>query len=210
MRFDDLSPDLSWGGSTATISTPSRPVSISARTTSPTPTPAGTRSAATTPFGCLAPAARQVSSPSPVRLVSSISIRRGMRRSRYRFRRTGCDAARRDVVGSARAARRDVARLVSASHGSPGGHRLFAARAVVFAPPSPCLRAARANVSRSVVSSTTLRQRHHPASVTPPCFSDRTWPGSAHATPAAPPAQRRGPRTRSPGWPSPARAPCRR
>jgi len=75
-----------FGGRTLMTSMPSMPTSISARTTPPTSTPPGTSDASTTPFGWRAPAALQVKFPSGARLVSSISIRRDMRRSRYRAR----------------------------------------------------------------------------------------------------------------------------
>ncbi len=54
---------------------PSRVVSTSARSTEPTSDPTGTSSASTVPRGCLAPAARHVQVESPVRLVSSTSMR---------------------------------------------------------------------------------------------------------------------------------------
>ena len=54
---------------------PSRVVSTSALSTVPTLDPAGTRPASTVPRGCLAPAARHVQVDSPVRLVSSTSMR---------------------------------------------------------------------------------------------------------------------------------------
>ena len=44
----------------AVTTVPSRVVSISARSTDPTPAPSGTSAASTVPRGCLAPAARQV------------------------------------------------------------------------------------------------------------------------------------------------------
>ena len=66
------------------ISIPSSPVSISARSTDPTAWLSGTNAASTTPLGWRAPAARHVHDPSPLLLVSSISIRRDMRRTRYR------------------------------------------------------------------------------------------------------------------------------
>ena len=75
------------------ISIPSRPVSISARNTDPTASFSGTRDASTTPLGWRAPAARHVQDPSPPLLVNSISIRRDMRRTRYRARHPGpCSA----------------------------------------------------------------------------------------------------------------------
>ena len=64
------------------ISMPSRPTSTSARSTEPTISPAGTSAPSTVPLGWRAPAARQVQDPSPVWLVSSMSIRRDMRRTR--------------------------------------------------------------------------------------------------------------------------------
>ena len=65
------------------ISMPSSPTSTSARSTAPTFSPAGTRAPSTVPLGWRAPAARQVHDPSPVWLVSSMSMRRDMRRTRY-------------------------------------------------------------------------------------------------------------------------------
>ena len=62
---------------------PSTVNSASARRTSPTDAPSGNRLAATTPFGCLAPAARQVMVPSPRSLVISMSMRVAMRPQNY-------------------------------------------------------------------------------------------------------------------------------
>ncbi len=68
-------------------SIPSSPVSTSARSTEPTSWLSGTNDASTTPLGCRAPAARHVHDPSLFLLVNSISIRRDMRRTRYRAER---------------------------------------------------------------------------------------------------------------------------
>jgi hypothetical protein len=65
-------------------SIPSNPVSTSARSTDPTSWFSGTNDPSTTPLGWRAPAARHVHDPSPLLLVNSISIRRDMRRTRYR------------------------------------------------------------------------------------------------------------------------------
>ena len=65
-------------------SIPSRPVSISARRMAPVVSPSGTSAPSSTPLGCRAPAARQVHEPSAILLVNSISMRRDMRRTRYR------------------------------------------------------------------------------------------------------------------------------
>jgi len=73
-------------GERVRISMPSKPTSTSARRTDPTLSPAGTREPSTTPLGWRAPAARQVQLPSGVWLVSSMSIPRDMRRTRYRAR----------------------------------------------------------------------------------------------------------------------------
>ena len=62
-------------GSTEVTSIPSMNCSNSTRRMSPTEEPPGTRSAWTEPFGCRAPAARHVQSPSSRVLVSSTSIR---------------------------------------------------------------------------------------------------------------------------------------
>ena len=59
-------------------SMPSMVVSTSARSTSPSFTPSGTREEATTPLGSRAPAARHVQVSSLLRLVSWISMRRLM------------------------------------------------------------------------------------------------------------------------------------
>ena len=63
--------------------------------TAPTFSPGGTSDASTVPLGWRAPAARQVQDPSPVWLVSSMSIRRDMRRTRYLARARGPDTRRR-------------------------------------------------------------------------------------------------------------------
>jgi hypothetical protein len=68
-------------------SMPSKPCSISARSTEPTSWLSGTNDPSTTPLGWRAPAARHVHDPSPLLLVNSISIRRDMRRTRYRAER---------------------------------------------------------------------------------------------------------------------------
>src|ERR1019366_10750789 len=68
-------------------SIPSSPTSTSARNTAPTALPSGTSDPSRTPLGCFAPAARHVHDPSLLLLVNSISIRRDMRRTRYRARR---------------------------------------------------------------------------------------------------------------------------
>ena len=60
---------------------PSISCSTSTFSTSPTLAPAGRIDPARTPFGCLAPAARQVQVPSSSELVSSMSIRRDMVRN---------------------------------------------------------------------------------------------------------------------------------
>ena len=72
-----------WAGSTEVTSLPSRPVSTSARSTSPTEVASGSRPPSSTPLGCLAPAALQVQVPSSRVLVSSISIRRDISRPPY-------------------------------------------------------------------------------------------------------------------------------
>lgn len=69
-----LSLALALVGSRAMTLMPSNVDSTSARTTVPTAVPSGTRSSATVPRGCLAPAARHVHVPSPLLLVNSISI----------------------------------------------------------------------------------------------------------------------------------------
>jgi hypothetical protein len=68
----------------AKTSIPSRPCSTSARSTEPTSWSSGTNDPSTTPLGWRAPAAPHVHDPSPLLLVNSISIRRDMRRTRYR------------------------------------------------------------------------------------------------------------------------------
>jgi len=76
-----------WVGLTAErakTSIPSSPWSTSARSTEPTSWSSGTNDPSTTPLGWRAPAARHVHDPSPLLLVNSISIRRDMRRTRYR------------------------------------------------------------------------------------------------------------------------------
>ncbi len=70
-------------GERARISIPSSPTSTSARRTAPTMLAVGTRALSTVPLGWRAPAARQVHDPSAAWLVSSTSMRRDMRRTRY-------------------------------------------------------------------------------------------------------------------------------
>jgi len=77
---------------------PSSPISTSARRMVPTAPPTGTNSPLTRPFGWRAPAARQVQVPSSLLLVNSISIRRDMRRTRYRAVGAGRAAEPSDVM----------------------------------------------------------------------------------------------------------------
>ncbi len=89
IRPSDFSGDrVGFAGARAKISIPSSPMSTVACKTAPTFSPEGTRALSTVPFGCRAPAARHVQVPSAAWLVSSTSIRRDMRRTRYRAERT--------------------------------------------------------------------------------------------------------------------------
>gem|GEM_PF-4264760 len=72
--------DGSFRGRIESTSTPSSPLSTSARRISPIFVPEGTRSSSSVPRGSRAPAARQVNRPSPSLLVSSISMRRATTR----------------------------------------------------------------------------------------------------------------------------------
>ena len=98
MRLSARSSALGAMTSRLTISSPSIPDSTSARRTSPTAAGFGTNSDGRVPLGSLAPAARQVQPPS-VWLVSSISIRRGMRRQRYLLPQALRDQGPPTVVG---------------------------------------------------------------------------------------------------------------
>ncbi len=189
MRFDGCSSVFSCGGSTATISRPSSPDSTSARTTSPTATPAGNRPVATVPFGCLAPAARQVKVPSPVRLVSSISIRRGMRRSRYRLGARRCGAPPLKPAEETRRWTRPLGLLRTSAVGvrtrcaEPGAEGVLGGRLRLTRMPTP-------------VPALTPRPLPVPA------------PDGDRAKRATLPLRRPARRTRSPVSPRPAPAPC--
>ena len=71
-------PRDGFGGCTAVTKMPSIWISASTRNTSPTATLGGSKALSTEPRGSRAPGARQVQVPSSRRLVSSMSILRGM------------------------------------------------------------------------------------------------------------------------------------